>query len=131
MHQETLNNVCAAPMTADQIDLPGVIGGDPQLDQSRTEVSADSRMSVHPSKPSSPENMGFMGVWSASQLLGLPMVLPEVDNGGVEGKYEFSYNSVSSMMAGFTGWGEAVGVITEGPLLYKVGGCEQAEPGLE
>lgn len=44
--------------------------------------------------------MGFMGVWSMSQLLGLPMVLPEVDSGGVEGKYEVSYNSVSSMMAG-------------------------------
>jgi hypothetical protein len=79
----------------------GVIGGDPQLDQSKTEFSADSRQSLAPSKPSRPENMGFMGVCSISQLLGLPMVLPEVDSGGVEGKYEeLSYNSVSSMMAG-------------------------------
>jgi hypothetical protein len=53
-----------------------------------------------PSTPSSPENMGFMGVCSTSQALGLPMVLPEVDSGGVEGKYELSYSSLSSMMAG-------------------------------
>jgi hypothetical protein len=31
-----------------------------------------------------------MGVWSISQALGLPIVLPEVDRGGVDGKYEFS-----------------------------------------
>jgi hypothetical protein len=54
------------------------------------------------------------------------MVLPEVDSGGVEGKYELSYSSLSSMMAGLwdMGWGEAVGVMTAGPLLYSVGGCE-------
>jgi hypothetical protein len=47
------------------------------------------------------------------------MVLPEVDSGGVEGKYELSYSSLSSMMAGLwdMGWGEAVGVMTAGPLL--------------
>lgn len=38
-----------------------------------------------PFSPSSPENMGFMGVCSTSQLLGLLMTLPDVDNGGVDG----------------------------------------------
>jgi hypothetical protein len=52
------------------------------------------------------------------------MVLPEVDRGGVEGKYEFSYSSFSNKMAGLCdmGCGEAVGVMTAGPLLYRVGG---------
>jgi hypothetical protein len=63
--------------------------------------------------------MGFIGVCRISQALGLPMVLPEVDRGGVDGKYEFSYNSVSRRMAGFwdMGWGEAEGVNAVGPLL--------------
>jgi len=86
-------------------DLPGVIGGDPQFDQSRTAVSTGSRASLKPSIPSRPENMGFMGVWSISQALGLPIVLPEVDRGGVDGKYEFSYSSFSNRMAGLCDMG--------------------------
>lgn len=78
----------------------GVIGGEPQLAQSRMELSMDSKPDLIPAKPSRPENMGFNGVWSISQLLGLPTVLPEVDSGGVEGKYGLSPNSVSNMIAG-------------------------------
>jgi hypothetical protein len=29
--------------------------------------------------------MGFIGVWSMSQLLGLPTTLPDVESGGVAG----------------------------------------------
>lgn len=46
-------------------------------------------------------------------------MLPDVDRGGVEGKYDWSM-SVSSMIVGFwrvSGRGDPVGVITEGPLL--------------
>lgn len=87
-----------------------------------------------PARPSRPENMGFIGVCSTSQLLGLPIALPEVDSGGVDGKYGLSLNSVSSMMAGlwWTSEGEPIEGMTEGPLLRRVGGCEQdEEPGRE
>lgn len=62
------------------------MGGEAQLDQSRTEVSTESKRSLL-WKPSRPENMGFIGVCMASHILGLPMALPEVDRGGVEGKW--------------------------------------------
>ena len=65
---------------------PGVMGGEPQLDQSKTALSTNSSPILIPAKPSRPENMGFMGVCRISQLLGLPMALPDVDSGGVEGK---------------------------------------------
>ena len=94
------------------------MGGEPQLERSSTEVSVASKLSLAMSWSPIPENMGFMGVWSASKLYGLPTVLPEVDRGGVAGKYESM--SVSRSMAGFcalTGPGEPVGVRTDGPLL--------------
>jgi hypothetical protein len=87
--------------------LPGVIGGDPQVDQSRAAISTGwsvslaSTMPSMPSRPSRPENMGFMGVCSMSQLLGLLMELPALDSGGVDGKYIESLRpSVSSRMVG-------------------------------
>ncbi len=63
------------------------MGGEAQLDQSRVgKLSRVSRSHTSlPSMPSRPENMGFRGVWSISQLPGLLMTLPEDDNGGVEG----------------------------------------------
>jgi hypothetical protein len=63
--------------------------------------------------------MGFIGVWSISKFLGLPIVLPEVDNGGVDGKYEPSPKSVSSTIDGLLleKWGDPAGVMTDGALL--------------
>lgn len=55
------------------------------LAQSRTRLSVASMLSLM-AMPSRPENMGFMGVCSMSQALGLPTVLPDADRGGVEGK---------------------------------------------
>jgi len=67
----------------------GVNGGEAQLDQSSTGnfsvFKSSSHTSLAPSKPSRPENMGFSGVASMSQLPGLPITLPDVDRGGVEG----------------------------------------------
>lgn len=93
------------------------MGGEAQLDQSNSSVV--SRPSLPKSMPSRPENIGFIGVWRTSKLLGLPMVLPEVDSGGVEGKYEPSLTSVSSMIEGLLllGCGDPAGVMMEGPLL--------------
>jgi len=69
-------------------NLPGVIGGDAQLDQSRL-GKLSSELSVLQfslfSTPSNPENMGFSGVWSMSQLPGLLITLPEDESGGVDG----------------------------------------------
>lgn len=62
------------------------MGGDAQLDQSRIEGSTESKLSLPNSRSSRPENIGFIGVWRTSRLLGLPIVLPAVDNGGVDGK---------------------------------------------
>jgi len=57
-----------------------------QLDQSNTGNFSTCESSVFmPSKPSSPENIGFKGVASTSQLPGLLITLPDVDRGGVEG----------------------------------------------
>jgi len=70
-------------------NVPGVRGGEAQLDQSSTGnfsvFSSSSQAALGPSKPSRPENMGFSGVASMSQLPGLLMTLPDVDRGGVEG----------------------------------------------
>jgi hypothetical protein len=96
----------------------GVMGGDAQLDQS-TLGNFSSCSALIPSSPSSPENIGLSGVWSTSQLPGLPMtLLDDDDNGGVEGKYSVSRNSVSSTMDGLwaSGWGDAIGVIATAKL---------------
>jgi hypothetical protein len=60
----------------------------------------DSYPDLELTQPSRPENMGFNGVWRTSKLFGLPTALPEVDSGGVEGKYGLSLNSVFNMMVG-------------------------------
>jgi hypothetical protein len=70
----------------DSFNSPGVIGGDPQLAQSKTVVSAGSKTSLGMERSSRPENMGFMGVCRMSVFLGLPTVLPDVDSGGVDGE---------------------------------------------
>ena len=68
-----------------KVDSLGVIGGEPQLDQSSTHVSTGSKHSFATADSSRPENIGFIGVCRMSRLLGLPTVLPEVDIGGVDG----------------------------------------------
>lgn len=96
--------------------LPGDKGGETMLAQSTTRLSVASTASFM-AMPSRPENMGFIGVCSMSQALGLPTVLPEADRGGVEGKYGLSPNSASSIMCLRDSGGVLVGVMTEGPLL--------------
>jgi hypothetical protein len=91
--------------------------------------------------PSRPENMGFNGVWSISQLPGLLMTLPDDESGGVEGEYSpsISFSSVSSTIIGLgaIGSGDAIGVIVEGKRWWLVkplgssGGWELDEPGRE
>lgn len=109
----------------------GVMGGEPQLDQSRMELSMDSFPGLAPANPSKPENMGFKGISSTSKFLGLPTALLDVDNGGVRGKYGLSVQSVSSMMAGL--WlvegTVAVGVMTAVVLLPC--NVDDEEPGRE
>lgn len=60
----------------------GVMGGDPQLDHSRTELRSTGSRPVL-LRSSRPENMGFMGACRTSKLLGLP----DVESGGVAGRY--------------------------------------------
>lgn len=96
---------------------------------------------AHDSLPSSPENMGFSGVCSMSQLPGLLMALPEDESGGVDGDHRpsASHSSVSSTMVGLgaMGIGDATGVSVDGRTgtlpkpLGRSGGCEQDEPGRE
>lgn len=69
-------------------DLPGVKGGEPQLAQSNASTVSgfNSGSAFTFSYPSNPENIGFSGVAKMScVLLGLPIELPDVDNGGVAG----------------------------------------------
>lgn len=75
-----------------QVNSPGVIGGEAQpvtdsraAARSRATSSTSCLTILAPSKLSSPENMGFIGVARASQLLGLLMTLAEDDSGGVAG----------------------------------------------
>jgi hypothetical protein len=85
--------------------------------------------------------MGFNGVWSMSQLLGLLMALPDDESGGVEGEYSpsASLSSVSSTIVGLSamGMGDARGVRVDdimGKLLKPLGrsgGCEHDELGRE
>ena len=70
--------------------------------------------------PAQPENMGFSGVCSMSQLSDrLMTLLPDDESGGVEGvkRPSKSWTPVSSAMVGFMLWqgcGEAMGVMLDG-----------------
>jgi hypothetical protein len=96
------------------------MGGLAQTDQSRDKLSTVSKSER---RPSSPENIGFMGVCSRSP--GLPMLPLQLESGGVDGRCGLaqSAKSVSITTVGLrasgsgAARGDGIGVITEGPLL--------------